>query len=98
MKMKVLYDADGDQNIIKSMTVAVIGYGSQGHAHALNLTESGVKVRVGLRKNGPSWNKAKSAGLEVFEVSEAVKDADIVMLLMPDETIGNVYKTQLKKI
>ena len=95
--MKVLYDHDGDPSIVKSMTVAIIGYGSQGHAHALNLTESGVNVRVGLRKNGSSWNKAKAAGLEVLEVSDAVLDADIVMLLMPDETISHVYNTQIEK-
>lgn len=71
--------------------MAVIGYGSQGHAHAQNLHESGVKVLVGLRKGGASWPKAEAAGLEVREVAEAVKAADVVMILLPDEQIATVY-------
>ena len=71
--MKVYYDKDADLSLIKGKTVAIIGYGSQGHAHALNLHESGVKVIVGLRKNGPSWPKAANAGLTVKETGEAVK-------------------------
>ncbi|MFM1922828.1 MAG: hypothetical protein RL019_668 [Pseudomonadota bacterium] len=89
--MKVFYDKDCDLSVIKGKTVAVIGYGSQGHAHAQNLHESGVKVLVGLRKGGVSWPKAEAAGLEVREVGEAVKAADVVMILLPDEQIATVY-------
>jgi len=89
--MKVFYDKDCDLSLIKGKTVAIIGYGSQGHAHALNLHDSGVKVVVGLRKNGASWNKAVNAGLQVAEVADAVKAADIVMMLLPDEHIASVY-------
>ena len=90
--MKVFYDKDCDLSLIKGKTVAIIGYGSQGHAHALNLHESGVKVVVGLRKDGASWNKAANAGLKVAEVADAVKLADLVMMLLPDENIGQVYR------
>ena len=69
--MKVFYDKDADLSLIKGKKVTIIGYGSQGHAHALNLNDSGVKVTVGLRKNGASWNKAANAGLAVKEVAEA---------------------------
>ncbi len=94
--MNVLYDRDAKEGLIKEKKVAIIGYGSQGHAHALNLSESGVNVCVGLRKNGGSWVKAEKAGLLVKEVGEAVIDADIVMLLMPDETISKVYMNQIE--
>ena len=90
--MKVFYDKDCDLSLIKGKTVAIIGYGSQGHAHALNLHESGVKVVVGLRKDGASWKKAVNAGLKVAEVAEAVKAADLVMMLLPDENIAAVYR------
>ncbi len=90
--MKVYYDKDCDLSLIKGKTVAIIGYGSQGHAHALNLHESGVKVVVGLRKDGASWKKAVNAGLQVAEVAEAVKVADLVMMLLPDENIAQVYR------
>ncbi|NLY65749.1 MAG: ketol-acid reductoisomerase [Alcaligenaceae bacterium] len=93
--MKVFYDKDCDLSLIKGKNVAIIGYGSQGHAHALNLHDSGVNVTVGLRKNGASWNKAVNAGLKVAEVAEAVKSADLVMILLPDENIAEVYKTQV---
>ncbi|MEQ4617868.1 MAG: ketol-acid reductoisomerase [Corticimicrobacter sp.] len=93
--MKVFYDKDCDLSLIKGRTVAIIGYGSQGHAHALNLHNSGVKVIVGLRQGGASWNKAANAGLEVKEVAEAVKAADIVMMLLPDENIAAVYRDQV---
>ena len=94
--MKVYYDKDADLSLIKGRKVAILGYGSQGHAHALNLHESGVKVTVGLRKSGPSWDKAKKAGLKVAEVGEAVKGADVIMMLMPDEHIGVVYKDEVE--
>ncbi len=93
--MKVFYDKDCDLSLIKGKTVAIIGYGSQGHAHALNLHDSGVKVIVGLRKGGASWNKAANAGLQVAEVPDAVKQADVVMILLPDEHIADVYRTQV---
>ncbi|RZI43081.1 ketol-acid reductoisomerase [Herbaspirillum sp. HC18] len=89
--MKVFYDKDCDLALIKGKNVTIIGYGSQGHAHALNLNDSGVKVTVGLRKGGASWEKAKNAGLNVAEVNEAVKAADVIMILLPDENIAQVY-------
>ena len=90
--MKVYYDKDADLSLIKRMKVTIVGYGSQGHAHALNLSESGVKVTVGLRKGGASWDKAKAAGLKVEEIDKAVKGADLVMMLLPDENIPQVYR------
>ena len=89
--MKVFYDKDCDLSLIKGKTVAIIGYGSQGHAHAQNLNDSGVKVVVGLRKGGASWDKVGKAGLKVAEVADAVRAADVVMILLPDEQIGTVY-------
>ncbi|MFZ9184681.1 MAG: ketol-acid reductoisomerase [Polynucleobacter sp.] len=93
--MKVFYDKDADLPIFKGKKVTIIGYGSQGHAHAQNLNDSGVKVTVGLRKDGASWKKAANAGLQVKEVAEAVKDADVVMMLLPDEQIAEVYKNEV---
>ena len=93
--MKVFYDKDCDLSLVKGKTVAIIGYGSQGHAHAQNLHDSGVKVVGGLRKGGASWNKAANAGLEVKEVADAVKSADIVMMLLPDENIAAVYNKEV---
>jgi ketol-acid reductoisomerase len=94
--MKVYYDKDADLSLIKGKNVTIIGYGSQGHAHAQNLNESGVKVTVGLRRGGASWNKVEKAGLRVAEVAEAVKSADIVMILLPDEQIAQVYKNDVE--
>ena len=93
--MKVYYDKDADLSLIKGKTVAIIGYGSQGHAHAQNLNDSGVKVVVGLRKGGASWPKVEKAGLKVAEVADAVKAADVVMILLPDEQIASVYKNDV---
>ena len=93
--MKVFYDKDADLSLIKGKNVTIIGYGSQGHAHALNLKDSGVNVTVGLRKSGASWNKAVNAGLQVKEVAESVKGADVVMILLPDEQIADVYKNEV---
>jgi ketol-acid reductoisomerase len=90
--MKVYYEKDADLSLIKGMKVTIVGYGSQGHAHALNLHDSGIKVTVGLRKGGASWAKAKKAGLKVAEVEDAVAGADVVMMLMPDEHIAAVYR------
>jgi ketol-acid reductoisomerase len=94
--MKVYYDKDTDLSLIKGKNVAIIGYGSQGHAHAQNLSDSGVKVTVGLRKGGASWDKVAKAGLKVAEVAEAVKAADVVMILLPDENIADVYKNDVE--
>jgi ketol-acid reductoisomerase len=94
--MKVYYDKDADLSIIKKKKVAIIGYGSQGHAHANNLQDSGVKVTVGLRKGGSSWDKAKKAGLAVKEVAAAVKEADVVMILVPDEQQADLYKNEIE--
>jgi ketol-acid reductoisomerase len=94
--MKVFYDKDCDLSLIKGKQVAIIGYGSQGHAHAQNLNDSKVNVVVGLRKDGASWAKAAGAGLKVKEVAEAVKSADVVMILLPDEQIASVYKNDVE--
>lgn len=93
--MKVYYDKDADLSLIQNKKVSIIGYGSQGHAHAQNLRESGVNVTVGLRKNGASWSKAEAAGLTVKEVSAAVEGADVVMMLLPDENIPDVYNKEV---
>ena len=94
--MNVYYDKDADLSLIKGKKVTIVGYGSQGHAHAQNLNDSGVKVTVGLRKNGASWDKAKKAGLKVAEVEKAVEGADVVMMLMPDENIAEVYRNAVE--
>jgi ketol-acid reductoisomerase len=94
--MKVFYDKDADLSIVKGRQVTIIGYGSQGHAHALNLKDSGVNVTVGLRKGGASWGKAESAGLAVKEVADAVNGADVVMMLLPDEHIADVYREEVE--
>ena len=94
--MKVFYDKDTDLKLIKGKKVAIIGYGSQGHAHALNLKDSGVDVTVGVRVGGPSDGKARSAGLKVAAVADAVKGADFVMILMPDEHIAAAYKADIE--
>jgi ketol-acid reductoisomerase len=90
--MKVYYDKDADLSLIKGKKVTIIGYGSQGHAHAQNLQDSGIKVTVALRKGGASWDKAKKGGIKVAEMAEAIKGADIVMVLLPDEHHAQVYK------
>jgi ketol-acid reductoisomerase len=94
--MKVYYDKDADLSLVKGKKVTIIGYGSQGHAHAQNLKESGIKVTVGLRKGGASWDKAKKAGVKVAELAEAIKGADIVMVLLPDEHHALVYKESIE--
>jgi len=94
--MKVFYDKDADLSLIRGKKVTIIGYGSQGHAHANNLKDSGVKVTVGLRKGGASWDKAKKAGIPVKEVGDAVKGADLVMILLPDEHHADVYRNEIE--
>ncbi len=93
--MKVYYDKDADLSLIKGRKVTIIGYGSQGHAHANNLKDSGVEVTVALRPGGASWKKAEAAGLKVRDVADAVKDADLVMILLPDESQPEVYRTAI---
>lgn len=90
--MNIYYDKDADLSIIKSKKVAVIGYGSQGHAHANNLQDSGVKVVVGLREGSSSYEKAKNAGIEAKSVEDAVKESDVVMILAPDEYQSKLYE------
>ncbi|HKU52145.1 MAG TPA: NAD(P)-dependent oxidoreductase, partial [Nitrospira sp.] len=92
--MKIYYDKDADIQHIRNKTVAVIGYGSQGHAHALNLKESGVPVVIGLRE-GTSWKKAEQSGLKVMPVADAVKAADVVMILAPDEAQAAIYRQEV---
>ena len=89
---KTYHDADADLSLIQRKKVAVIGYGSQGHAHALNLKDSGVEVKVGLRSDSPSAKKAESVGLPVISVAEAAEWADVIMVLVPDQTAAKVYK------
>ena len=94
--MRVYYDRDADLNLIKGKKVAIVGYGSQGHAHALNLKDSGVKeVAIALRKGSASAKKAENAGFKVMEVAEAAKWADLVMMLTPDELQGDIYREHL---
>lgn len=94
--MKVYYDKDADLSIIRGKKVSIIGYGSQGHAHANNLKDSGVDVVVGLREGGVSWKKAKEAGLNVKEIGDAVKTADVVMILAPDEHQADLYRREIE--
>lgn len=94
--MKLYYDNDADLSVFKNKTVAVLGYGSQGHAHARNLHESGVPVIVGLRKESRRWSIAESDGLTVHETSEAVRIADVVVVLLPDENQKEVYESEIK--
>src|SRR5688572_4065796 len=94
--MRVYYDRDADLNLVKGKKVCVIGYGSQGHAHALNLKDSGVKdVAIALRKGSASAKKAETAGFKVMEVAEAAKWADVMMMLTPDELQADIYKDHL---
>ena len=95
--MKVYYDKDADLSLIKGKQVTIVGYGSQGHAHAQNLKDSGVNVTVALRKGGESWKKAENAGHKVAEIADAVKTADLVMILLPDETMPQVYHADIAK-
>src|ERR1700744_482217 len=94
--MRVYYDRDADLNLIKGKKVVIVGYGSQGHAHALNLKDSGVKeVAIALRKGSASAKKADAAGVKVYEVAEGAKWADLVMMLTPDELQGDIYREHL---
>lgn len=92
---KMFYEKDTNLELLKGKKVAIIGYGSQGHAHALNLHESGIDVVVGLYEGSKSWEKVKEAGLEVLTVEKAAKEADIIMILIPDEKQAKLYKEEI---
>ena len=93
---KIFYESDCDLSLLDGKTVAIIGYGSQGHAHALNLKESGVKVIVGLYEGSKSWKRAEEQGLEVYTSAEAAKKADIIMILINDELQAKLYKESIE--
>jgi len=95
MALNVYYDKDCNLDIIKSKKVAMIGFGSQGHAHAENLRDSGVEVCIGLRKGGSSWAKAEAKNFEVLTVAEATAKSDVVMILLPDENQGEIYANEI---
>ncbi len=92
--MKIYYDKDIKRGLLKGKTVCVMGYGSQGHAHANNLKESGVSVIIGVRK-GPSFTKAKKAGFKVMSPGDAVREADVIMMLFPDEYQAAIYREEI---
>ena len=94
--MQIYYDKDCDLSIIQSKKVSVIGYGSQGHAQACNLKDSGVDVTVGLRSGSSSVAKAQAHGLQVLPVDQAVAQADVVMILTPDEFHGDLYRNEIE--
>ncbi len=94
--MKVFFDRDADLSALRPHKIAVIGYGSQGHAHSLNLRDSGMDVCVGLPKDSKSWNKAATQGLPVLETAEAARQAGIIMMLVPDEAGADIYKKEIE--
>lgn len=94
--MKVYYDKDADLNVIKNLKISIIGFGSQGHAHAMNLNDSGVNVTIGLREGSTSASKARDAGLSVKSIENATSDADVVMILAPDEYQADLYKESIE--
>ncbi len=93
--IKIYYDKDTDVKVLKGKQVAIMGYGSQGHAHANNLRDSGADVIVGVKKGGAGWEKAEKAGFKVFLPSEAAKRADVIMMLVPDEYMADIYKAEI---
>jgi ketol-acid reductoisomerase len=93
--MKVFYDRDADLSALRPKKIAIMGFGSQGHAHALNLRDSGMDVRVGLRKGSPTADKAVKQGIKVLETAEAAKEADIIMMLVPDEMASDIYRDEI---
>ena len=97
MAVTIYYEEDVDPKVIQGMKVAIIGYGSQGHAHALNLKDSGVDVRVGLREGSKNWAVAEEAGLKVTTMDQAAEEADFIMILVPDEKQPQVYKDHIEK-
>lgn len=95
MVVKIYYDKDADKKVLKGKKIAVIGYGSQGHAHANNLRESGLDVIIGVKKGGAGWEKAEKAGFKVYIPADAAKKADIIMMLVPDEYMADIYKAEI---
>ena len=93
---RIYYDKDCDLELIRDKRVAVIGYGSQGHAHSLNLTESGVEVVVGLREGSARWAEAESHGLNVMSPAEASESANVIMMLVPDQIMADVYRESVE--
>ena len=98
MPAKIFYDQDADLGLLRGKTVAIIGYGSQGHAHALNLKDSGQNVVVGLYKGSKSWARAEKDGLKVTTVNDAAAAGDIVMILLPDQTQRQVFEESIKGV
>ena len=96
MAIKIYYDKDCDLSLIQSKKVAMIGFGSQGHAHAENLRDSGVEVIIGLKKGGKSWDKALAKGFKVLSVAEATKEAELIMILTPDELQSDIFKAEIE--
>src|SRR5712691_9103610 len=94
--MNIYYDKDADLSLLKNKKTAIIGYGSQGHAHALNLRDSGMDVRIGLKQGSSSWAKAENAGFSVKEVAQAAAEADIIMILTPDEVASEMYESDIR--
>ncbi len=94
--MKIYYDQDADLGVLQEQTICVLGYGSQGHAHALNLRDSGLKVIVGLRKGGPSYEKAKADGFDPLPPAEACAQADVIMVLVPDQIQPQIYEEAIR--
>ena len=97
MKAPIYYQSDCNLSLLEGKTIAIIGYGSQGHAHALNLKESGCHVIIGLYKGSKSWAKAEAQGFEVFTAAEAAKQADIIMILINDEKQAAMYKADIER-
>lgn len=94
---KMYYEVDANLELLKGKVIAVMGYGSQGHAQAQNLKDSGLKVLIGLRPGSARWKRAEDAGFEVMTVSEAAARADIIQILLPDETQSKVYENEIKQ-
>src|SRR5438093_7583366 len=93
---KIYYEADANLDLIKDKTIGIIGFGSQGHAHALNLRDSGCDVMVGLYPGSKSWTQAQVAGVRVATVEEVARDADIIMVLVPDQAQSQVYRESIE--
>ena len=96
MPARIFYDQDADLGLLRGKKVAIIGYGSQGHAHALNLKDSGQDVVVGLYEGSKSWSRAEKDGLKVMPVNEAAQAGDVIMMLLPDQTQRHVYEESIK--
>ena len=93
--VKVYYDKDAKLSVLKNRKIVVVGYGSQGHAHANNLKESGLNIIVAEAKGSANWNKAVNAGFKVLTAAEAAKNADVIMILVPDEYAADIYRTEI---